>query len=436
MRIRTLISASAVACLAALVLAAPSSAAPQTEEIPLSSLDVAPASGTLANHVDWEVDRGGPWSTFYYHMNGTGIGVQTWTFDREVSLRFGVQGFNAEGEGLRLPVGTQLESLNEHHAWDPDAGIVSGPAAGPSNGDESVFTLDGVTELVLDATCCNPQWSRGVSFIEVTASVEPPTVDIAAPVDGATYHVGQGVAADYTCADDREVVSCEGDVANGELIDTSTPGQYTFTVDAVDDDGLEASASVTYNVVAPVGVCRGTPISALGLTPATANRGETPCYTDNKSVVALNQPERPRRGILDLGPLLHQMINAGVLDGDTDAGDTSAAASADVADVNLLLPGILALSLKGVHSEASAELGDGCDDVQLKGKSQVGTLTINGQTHNIGAGPERIDLVIGQIWINQTVEEQNTITQRAVFVDLPGTALDIAISESKAGIAC
>jgi hypothetical protein len=30
----------------------------------------------------------------------------------------------------------------------------------------------------------------------------------------------------------------------------------------------------------------------------------------------------------------------------------------------------------------------------------------------------------------------NSITRRAVFLDLPGTALDVVIGESKAGVVC
>jgi hypothetical protein len=47
-----------------------------------------------------------------------------------------------------------------------------------------------------------------------------------------------------------------------------------------------------------------------------------------------------------------------------------------------------------------------------------------------------VPLPAGAIHLNQTVRSGNTITQRAVFIDLPGTSLDIVIGESKAGVAC
>lgn len=78
-----------------------------------------------------------------------------------------------------------------------------------------------------------------------------PTVSFGAPLDGATYTLGQRVLADYECADlgGSDVASCNGNAADGAAIDTSSVGTKTFQVTATDGAGNSASASATYQVV-------------------------------------------------------------------------------------------------------------------------------------------------------------------------------------------
>jgi hypothetical protein len=79
-----------------------------------------------------------------------------------------------------------------------------------------------------------------------------PQVTIASPVDGAVYARGEKVAADYECADEENgsgIESCDGDVAEGADVDTSTLGEHTFTVNAADHAGNKETASATYTVV-------------------------------------------------------------------------------------------------------------------------------------------------------------------------------------------
>lgn len=80
-----------------------------------------------------------------------------------------------------------------------------------------------------------------------------PDIGITAPVDGAIYLVGEKVAAAYTCWDGgSSVASCTGTAPDGELIDTSSPGEMSFTVTATDNVGNTASREVGYSVVANV----------------------------------------------------------------------------------------------------------------------------------------------------------------------------------------
>jgi probable HAF family extracellular repeat protein len=76
-----------------------------------------------------------------------------------------------------------------------------------------------------------------------------PQITIATPPQGATYNVGQAVAASYSCTDSGSgVASCEGPVADGANINTSSAGTKTFTVSATDNAGNTNSVSHTYTV--------------------------------------------------------------------------------------------------------------------------------------------------------------------------------------------
>jgi hypothetical protein len=80
---------------------------------------------------------------------------------------------------------------------------------------------------------------------------DAPQITISTPVDGAQYSLGQTVAAAYGCIDGGSgVESCDGSVAAGAAIDTSTAGTHMFTVDATDHAGNTASASAMYRVLA------------------------------------------------------------------------------------------------------------------------------------------------------------------------------------------
>jgi len=75
-----------------------------------------------------------------------------------------------------------------------------------------------------------------------------PTIDLRTPANGATYALGAVVPADFDCADDSSVATCVGTVPDGAPIDTATPGDHTFTVNATDAAGNPATRSVTYRV--------------------------------------------------------------------------------------------------------------------------------------------------------------------------------------------
>ena len=80
-----------------------------------------------------------------------------------------------------------------------------------------------------------------------------PVVTLTTPPDNAFYNLNQTVLADFSCSDnqpgDSGIASCNGEVLNGDAIDTSSLGQHLFTVSATDNQGNFASKTHLYTVV-------------------------------------------------------------------------------------------------------------------------------------------------------------------------------------------
>jgi uncharacterized delta-60 repeat protein len=157
-------------------------------------------------------------------------------------------GGNVEALAGRLAPGGQL---------DPAFGSAGttatqfGQGTPPSSGlGTSLIQPDGKLVTVGNQTDANGHRELLVARFQAPP---PPAVSIVAPAGGATYTLGQRVAASYACTPSPGAIiaSCTGPVASGAAIDTSPAGSHTFTVGATDNDGAPASATVTYNVVLP-----------------------------------------------------------------------------------------------------------------------------------------------------------------------------------------
>jgi hypothetical protein len=99
-------------------------------------------------------------------------------------------------------------------------------------------------------TAVSTDGQRGSVSIGYTVA-GPPLVTISSPTDGSHVAFGQRVAANYTChegASGPGLASCLGPAANGQPIDTSTPGAHTFKVTAVSLDGQSATKTISYTV--------------------------------------------------------------------------------------------------------------------------------------------------------------------------------------------
>jgi hypothetical protein len=158
-----------------------------------------------------------------------------------------------------LPAGNALtpQASGEYilgiSAYDRDPQSVGGPIFSdvafliPANGrgaEAPVSSWDGLPRdsgpytIALTGTCTDN---------ETTA----PVIDLRSPAGGDSVALGSEVIVDFSCSDEggSGLVSCEGTVADGAALDTSTLGPKTVTVTARDGAGNEATASVTVEVV-------------------------------------------------------------------------------------------------------------------------------------------------------------------------------------------
>ena len=111
----------------------------------------------------------------------------------------------------------------------------------------------GQGELTLTATCADLVGNQATASQTVKVDLTAPTVTITSPTPGGLAQ-GATVIADYACADlVSGVVSCSGPVDDGARIDTSTPGEHSFTVTGCDVAGNQQAASVVYQVNGVVG---------------------------------------------------------------------------------------------------------------------------------------------------------------------------------------
>jgi Tol biopolymer transport system component len=78
-----------------------------------------------------------------------------------------------------------------------------------------------------------------------------PAVNVRTPADGAEYEVGEEVEVDYECLDEpggSGVALCDGELQDGQPLDTSQAGTFTVHFWAIDHANNVNQLSVTYRV--------------------------------------------------------------------------------------------------------------------------------------------------------------------------------------------
>lgn len=93
----------------------------------------------------------------------------------------------------------------------------------------------------------------GVNGVNPDPDEAAPAISITSPVDGASYEMNTVLHASFSCADGGSgLVSCDGTLPNGSVIDTSSPGPRTFSVTATDVAGNGATVTVEYHILSAV----------------------------------------------------------------------------------------------------------------------------------------------------------------------------------------
>jgi hypothetical protein len=153
--------------------------------------------------------------------------------------------------------------------WPPvtcDGDVPLGAFIDTGSVGEHTFSVHAVDYMGAETT---------VTHTYTVFDVIPPTVTITSPTAWATFSYGAEVVAHYSCDDGpggSGVAACIGSVPDGAALPTTTLGTSTLRVDAFDNAGNHAVATVSYRVfdVTPPTISITTPADgaqfALGQT--------------------------------------------------------------------------------------------------------------------------------------------------------------------------
>jgi photosystem II stability/assembly factor-like uncharacterized protein len=102
-------------------------------------------------------------------------------------------------------------------------------------------------------TATSTDGQTGTASISYTVA-SAPTATITSPADNGDYSVGESVPTSFSCSDSTYgtgITSCtdsNGASAPSGSLDTTLPGNYTYTVTATSSDGQTGTASIAYTV--------------------------------------------------------------------------------------------------------------------------------------------------------------------------------------------
>jgi hypothetical protein len=175
--------------------------------------------------------------------------------------------------------------------------------------------------------------------------------------------------------------------------------------------------------------CRGVAVSIAGATVSDANAAQTPCHADNQAVVDKNVS-------LLLGGITIEALKAATTLAAGPAGSVKETAAATIASVDVNLLGLDLIQATGIKAGTGTLANGSCTVAQSVGGSLLGSITVLGQTIPLDGGKSisvKLPLGLGGIYINQQVSTATSITQRALFIDLPGTFLDVIVAQASTG---
>lgn len=172
-------------------------------------------------------------------------------------------------ENQQVPIGVQPLPTVQYTCDDDVAVQTCDASIGRVNGSNPWITVGNTMPLdlvlpgqyILRVTSTDTAGNPAESSVQFEMVGEgprdetAPSIQITAPVDGAPVTKGANLTATYLCQDSGSgIESCDGPVASGAAVDTSTLGRKDFTVVARDKAGNESMQTVQYEVIAPTNV--------------------------------------------------------------------------------------------------------------------------------------------------------------------------------------
>ena len=176
--------------------------------------------------------------------------------------------------------------------------------------------------------------------------------------------------------------------------------------------------------------CRATGAELLGPTFAVANPMDSPCATDQKSVLNVNSVPKVTVGVITSNTFAKYGTQV-------KAGDSAKAVS-KVAKASTHLIAGKPIKIGAVQSTATETCVAKGGKLSLKqaGKSTVAYIKINGNKKVIGSKYKKIVLgpsatPLATIYLNRKIKTGGTLTQRAVEIDIGGTTQSIILAQSE-----
>ena len=161
-------------------------------------------------------------------------------------------GWNREDVTVNLTASDEAGGSGVKEIHYSLSGAQAGSEVAPGAAASVPVTTEGTTTITYFARD-NAGNSGSPQQLVIRLDKTAPAITIDRPEQGARYPVGIDVAADYACSDTNSTIAspggCTGPVPDDSRLDTSSAGEKTFRVDAVDRAGNTASRSHTYAVV-------------------------------------------------------------------------------------------------------------------------------------------------------------------------------------------
>jgi hypothetical protein len=320
---------------------------------------------------------------------------------------------------------------------DPDSGAYSATADGDDlAGSGGAFGPADDEDGLLTTTVTG--YAGGTAQVSVSCSGEGATV---------AGWLDFGNDGTFGAGDAATPARCTGGLATPTFTIPTGPvaaGQHALRLRIASDPAQVASPAglatdgevedhlVDVQVRQVVGLCEGRALGLpLGIDLGKANLAASPCATASDTVASINPFIGPPAGLFTAN------VKVDALNAASTNGATAAHGESSIAKVTISVP-LLGISIQatGLHSESTASLEGTCAATALSSISRLATLSINGIPLVVGDQSLTIPLVVGSLRINELASTGSSITRRVLDLDLPGTALDVVLGESRAGVVC